>query len=92
MRVLSVVIPEPPVPKQVPDGIWKQPDDNAIPFAKVEVAVEEELRPPFSIVSPETLNLPAIVEEAVEKKFVEVAVPVAFKFATERFPEINALP
>ena len=88
----ELIVPEPEVPRQVPLGIWKQPEERAIPFAKVEVAVEEELRPPFSIVRPETLNLPAIVEEAVEKKFVEVAVPVAFKFATERFPEINALP
>ena len=39
-----------------------------IPPANVEVAVEEELSPLFRIVRPETLNLPAIVEEAFEKR------------------------
>ena len=32
-----------PVPAHVPVEVWKQPDDNAIPFANVEVAVEEAL-------------------------------------------------
>ena len=48
MRALSEVIPEPaaPEPRQMPEDVWKQPDERAIPFWKVEVAVEEELSPP----------------------------------------------
>ena len=64
--VPELIVPEPLVPRQVPLGIWKQPDDNAIPFAKVEVAVEEELRPPPTWRRPAMLTLLLKVEEAVE--------------------------
>jgi hypothetical protein len=46
-----------------------------IPPANVEVAVEEEFSPPFSIVRPETFMLEVNVEDAVEIMPVVVASP-----------------
>ena len=63
-RVSKVVASPPLFERQVPDGIWKHPEDNAMPFANVEVAVEEALSPPFNIVIPETFILFANVEDA----------------------------
>ena len=62
--VPELMVPEPEVPRHVPEGIWKHPEERAIPFANVEVAVEEALSPPFSIVIPDTFILFANVEEA----------------------------
>ena len=63
-RVSKVCASPPLFETQVPLGIWKHPEERAIPFANVEVAVEEALRPPFSIVIPDTFILFANVEDA----------------------------
>ena len=62
------MIPEPaaPEPKQTPEEVWKQPDESAIPFANVEVAVEEELIPPPTWRRPAMLTLLLKVLDAVE--------------------------
>ena len=43
-----------PVPAQTPDEVRKHPEVREIPFANVEVAVDEALSPPLRIVIPET--------------------------------------
>jgi hypothetical protein len=62
--------------RQVPDGIWKQPEESAIPFANVEVAVEEELMPPPIWRRPAMLTLFAKVVDAVERKPAKEEKPV----------------
>ena len=82
----------------------KHPAVRLSPLLNVEVAEEERLMEPPVIVRPEadakppldaTLIPPANVEVAVEDALIipcMLAVPVATKFATLRFPEINPLP
>ena len=54
--------------------------------------MDEALSPPFKIVRPETLNLPAIVEEAVEIRLVVVETPVTLRLDAVRSPEISPFP
>ena len=69
---LRVVIPLPaaPEPKQTPEDVWKQPEERAIPFANVLVAVELELIPPPTWRRPAILTLLLKVEDAEAKRFV----------------------
>jgi hypothetical protein len=61
---IEVTVPEPPAPRQVPEGIKMQPLERAIPFPKVEVAeVEVMLRALAS--TPQAKVLVAVVEVAV---------------------------
>ena len=52
-RVSRVVASPPLEVRQVPDGIWKQPTESAIPLLNVEVAPEERLIEPPVIVNPD---------------------------------------
>src|SRR3989344_3400585 len=54
MAANSGVVASPPLEvRQVPDGIWKQPTESAIPLLNVEVAPEERLIEPPVIVNPD---------------------------------------
>ena len=82
----ELIVPEPPEERQVPDGIWKQPPERAIPLLKEEVAEEERLIEPPVIVRPADESKPPPATESPPLVYVEVAEPVTLRLFVSTVP------
>ena len=69
-------VPPDAAPIHPPLTVAKHPPERRIPFANVEVAVEEALSPPLSMVRPETWSLFWNVEDAEAIRFVREERPL----------------
>ena len=70
---MSKVVASPPLEvRHVPEGIWKQPAERAMPLLKVEVAPEERLMLPPVIVRPLVEDNPPALVEAIPPAKVDV--------------------